>query len=86
MNKDIIEGKFKEFTGEIRKKWGELTDDEVQKTKGNAEALSGLVQKKFGLSKEDASNQVSEIINSFEKKFSSRLNEKIDKVKDKLNH
>ncbi len=86
MNKDIIEGKFKEFKGELRKKWGQLTDDEVQKTKGNAEALSGLVQQKFGLTKEEATEQVGEFMNSFEKKYSSKLNEKIDSIKNKLGH
>lgn len=86
MNKDIIEGKFKEFKGELRKKWGQLTDDEVQKTKGNAEALSGLVQQKFGLTKEEATEQVGEFMNSFEKKYSSKLNEKIDNLKNKIGH
>lgn len=43
MNKDIIEGKLKEFSGEIRKKWGQLTDDEIQKTKGNAEVVGDKV-------------------------------------------
>lgn len=86
MNKDIIEGKFKEFKGELRKKWGQLTDDEVQKTKGNAEALSGLVQQKFGLTKEEATEQVGEFMNSFEKKYSSKLNEKIDSLKNKIGH
>lgn len=86
MNKDIIEGKFKEFKGELRKKWGQLTDDEVQKTKGNAEALSGLVQQKFGLTKEEATEQVGEFMSSFEKKYSSKLNEKIDTLKNKIGH
>lgn len=86
MNKDIIEGKLKEFSGEVRKKWGQLTDDEVQKTKGNAEALSGLVQQKFGMSKEKASAEVGDFFNSFEKKYSSKLNEKIDSIKSKIGH
>lgn len=90
MNKDIFQGKIKEISGELRKKWGALTDDDIQKTKGNMEALSGLVQQKIGLSKEEASRQVSEFMSRLDKKFSEstteKINKKIDEVKNKLSH
>lgn len=93
MNKDIFQGKIKEISGELRKKWGALTDDDIQKTKGNAEALSGLVQQKVGLSKEQASREVNDLMSTWERKFkegkeaaSDKLNEGIDKVKNKLSH
>lgn len=90
MNKDIFQGKIKEISGELRKKWGALTDDDIQKTKGNMEALSGLVQQKIGLSKEEASKQVSEFMSRLDKKFSEsttdKINKKIDEVKNKLSH
>ncbi|WP_374075439.1 CsbD family protein [Bdellovibrio bacteriovorus] len=93
MNKDIFQGKIKEISGELRKKWGALTDDDIQKTKGNAEALSGLVQQKVGLSKEEASREVNDLMSTWERKFkegkeaaSDKLNEGIDKVKNKLSH
>ncbi|MGZ3771337.1 MAG: CsbD family protein [Bdellovibrio sp.] len=76
MNKDIFQGKIKEISGEIKKKWGKLTDDEILKTKGNAEALSGLVQQKIGLSKEEALKQVNELMSNMEKKFQNNLNQK----------
>nr|BFD68428.1 hypothetical protein HAGR004_34500 [Bdellovibrio sp. HAGR004] len=93
MNKDIFQGKIKEISGEIRKKWGDLTDDDIQKTKGNLEALSGLVQQKIGLSKEEASRQVKDFMSGLDRKFTSgadkasdKVNEKIDKLKSKLSH
>lgn len=93
MNKDIFEGKLKEISGEIRKKWGEITDDEIARTKGNAQALSGLVQQKMGLSKDEASRQVDSFMTSMEEKygrskssFSDKVNEKIEKAKDRLSH
>nr|BFD60821.1 hypothetical protein CKG001_29280 [Bdellovibrio sp. CKG001]BFD64234.1 hypothetical protein BdHM001_29150 [Bdellovibrio sp. HM001] len=93
MNKDIFQGKIKEISGEIRKKWGALTDDDIQKTKGNLEALSGLVQQKIGLSKEEASRQVKDFMSGLDRKFTSgadkasdKVNEKIDKIKSKLSH
>lgn len=93
MNKDIFQGKIKEISGELRKKWGALTDDDIQKTKGNLEALSGLVQQKIGLSKEEASRQVKDFMSGLDRKFTSgadkasdKVNEKIDKIKSKLSH
>ena len=31
MNKDIINGKWKEIKGKLKQQWGELTDDEISK-------------------------------------------------------
>ncbi|AHI06943.1 hypothetical protein BDW_12215 [Bdellovibrio bacteriovorus W] len=93
MNKDIFEGKLKEISGEIKKKWGEITDDEIVRTKGNAQALSGLVQQKMGLSKDEASRQVDSFMTSMEEKYGrsksslgDKVNEKIEKAKDRLSH
>lgn len=75
MNKDIFQGKIKEISGEIKKKWAALTDDEILRTKGNIEALSGLVQKKIGLSRDEANKQVNDIMSSMDKKFGSDVNQ-----------
>ncbi len=40
MNKDILEGKWKQLSGEIRKKWGELTDDDLDQAMGQKDILS----------------------------------------------
>ncbi|WP_413291378.1 CsbD family protein [Bdellovibrio sp. HCB337] len=89
MNKDIFEGKFKEISGEIKKKFGELTDDEIRRTKGNAEALAGVLQQKYGRSKEDSERDVSDMLGTLERKFSPQkisdaVNEKVDQAKAKF--
>jgi uncharacterized protein YjbJ (UPF0337 family) len=53
MNKDFIAGKWNEIKGELRKTWGNITDDEFEKTKGDAQAIAGIVQQRYGLAKED---------------------------------
>lgn len=68
MNKNYFEEIFKEVVGELRKKWGELNEDEIRITKGNAKELTKLIQKKFGLPKEDAEKDVSDILETFERK------------------
>jgi uncharacterized protein YjbJ (UPF0337 family) len=54
MNKDIFEGKWKEMRGQIREWWGELTDDDLEKANGNAEQIFGLLQQKYGYTREKA--------------------------------
>lgn len=58
MNRDIIQGKWKQFKGSVKEKWGELTDDELDQIDGNAEILSGKLQEKYGWAKEDADKHV----------------------------
>lgn len=89
MNRDIFEGKFKEISGEIKKKWGQLTDDEIRKSQGNAEALAGIVQQKFGMEKDEATRNVSEFMKGLDRKFSPHeisdaVNEKVDTLKQKI--
>jgi uncharacterized protein YjbJ (UPF0337 family) len=57
MNRDIFEGKWKEMRGQVKEWWGDLTDDELDKTEGKADQLIGLVQKKYGYSRERAEQE-----------------------------
>lgn len=65
MNKDIIAGKWKEIKGDLRKAWGNVTDDEWEKTKGDATAIAGILQQKYGFAKEDASEKVGKLMEKY---------------------
>ena len=54
MNKDIAEGKWKELKGKAKSKWGHLTDDDLDEIAGNRDQYLGIVQKKYGRSKDEA--------------------------------
>jgi len=54
-NDDMFHGKWTEIKGEIQKKWGHLTDNDLEATKGNATSLLGLIQQKVGMAKEEGS-------------------------------
>lgn len=58
MNWDQIEGRWKEFKGKAREKWGDITDDEYDRVEGKREQMVGLVQKKYGDSKDEAERKV----------------------------
>jgi uncharacterized protein YjbJ (UPF0337 family) len=61
MNKDIIKGDWKQLSGKIKQKWGELTDDDLKQAEGNQEHLLGKLQEKYGLAKEKAQQQLKDL-------------------------
>lgn len=65
MNWDQIAGKWKQFKGDARTRWGKLTDDDLDVIEGNREKLVGKVQEKYGVVKEEAERQVHEFQESF---------------------
>ena len=60
MNWDQIEGKWKQFKGNVQQQWGKLTDDEIDEIDGHREELVGKVQERYGIAREEAENQVKE--------------------------
>ena len=58
MNKDIFEGKWKQLKGNIREKWGNLTDDDVEKIAGKYENFLGRIQERYGINKEKAQKMI----------------------------
>jgi len=59
MNKDIFEGKWKEMRGQVRETWGKLTDDDLDKAGGKSDQLIGLLQQKYGYTREQAEKEFS---------------------------
>jgi uncharacterized protein YjbJ (UPF0337 family) len=71
MNQNVIEGKWNEIKGDILKTWGKLTDDEVEKAKGNLKGLSGIVQQKFGIAQEEVARKLNGILDKYKEKNSA---------------
>ncbi len=68
MNKDLMNGKWTEIKGEIRKMWGDVTGDELEQSKGNLTSISGLIQQKYGHKKEEVSAKLDGIMARFSDK------------------
>jgi uncharacterized protein YjbJ (UPF0337 family) len=60
MNWDQVEGKWQQYRGQVKEKWGRLTDDALDVIAGNRDQLIGKIQEKHGLSKEEAERQIEE--------------------------
>ena len=58
MNKDLFEGKWHEFKGKLKDKWGKLTDDDLTQINGKKEALLGKLQSTYGYAKDRAESEL----------------------------
>lgn len=58
MDWNRLEGNWKQFTGKIREKWGDLTDDDIQKIEGNRQQFEGMLQQRYGYAKDKAKDEV----------------------------
>ena len=58
MNWDRIEGNWKQFSGKVKEKWGQLTDDDLTSVNGQREQLEGKIQERYGHSKEQVKKDI----------------------------
>lgn len=73
-----MNGKWTEVKGEIRKMWGNITGDELEQTKGDMTSISGLIQQRYGHTKEEVSAKLGDLAARFKTKFETSK----DQVKD----
>ncbi|NLV82563.1 MAG: CsbD family protein [Synergistaceae bacterium] len=62
MNEDILKGKWHELKGDVKKKWGKLTDDDMTVISGESEKLLGVLQTKYGYKKDQAQKEYDEFM------------------------
>jgi len=66
MNEDIFKGKFKQLRGQIQQKWGDLTNDDLDRIQGAQTEFEGLLQERYGYTKERAKQEVDNLLRSAE--------------------
>ena len=57
MNRDILAGKWKEMKGRVKEQWGKITDDELDRAEGRADQMVGLLQQRYGYTREKAEEE-----------------------------
>lgn len=58
MKKGNIQGHGKQLAGQVKQHWGKLTADDLRIAEGNAEYLSGKLQQRDGIARDQADQQV----------------------------
>lgn len=72
MNKDIFAGKWKQIRGEAKAWWGKLTDDDLDRAAGKFDVLTGMLQEKYGYTREIAANEIDKRVTEFEANLKSK--------------
>jgi uncharacterized protein YjbJ (UPF0337 family) len=67
MTWDEIKGNWREYKGRVREKWGELTDDDIDRIAGKRDQLLGILQNRYGKTREAAEKEIKE----FEERLTS---------------
>lgn len=56
---DKIQGNWNEIKGKLKQKYADLTDDDLVYAEGKEDELYGKLQKRLGISREEAENAIS---------------------------
>jgi uncharacterized protein YjbJ (UPF0337 family) len=55
-----VSGRWELMKGEAKRRWGDLTDDDLTKAEGNKDRLVGALRERYGYTKERAETEVDE--------------------------
>jgi uncharacterized protein YjbJ (UPF0337 family) len=67
LNQDVFEGKWKEMRGQVKEWWGKLTDDDLEQAGGTTEQIVGLLQQRYGYTRERAEQEFNRRIKEVKK-------------------
>ncbi len=57
MNRDVLKGKWMQIRGDVKRQWGKLTDDDLTQIDGDRDKLMGILQERYGYSREQAERE-----------------------------
>lgn len=61
MNRDWLEGNWKQARGKVRERWGKLTDDELDVIAGRRDQLIGRIQELYGNTRDQVERDLDEM-------------------------
>jgi len=65
MDPNILKGKWNQIKGEIKMKWADLTDNDLARVEGSEDKLVGLLQEKYGYSRDKAKQEIQKSMNRY---------------------
>ena len=74
MNTDTLKGKWNQLKGDLKSKWGQITDDEFTQIAGDKDKLIGKIQERYGRKREEATREVNEFFQRHEKATTASFN------------
>lgn len=81
LDTDVLKARWKDISQLAMKKFDSISEKDLEKVKGNAVAMVAMFQEKFGVSREEASKKVEELVAKYR---TEELKEKVEKTAGKL--
>jgi uncharacterized protein YjbJ (UPF0337 family) len=60
MNTETIKSNWNQLKGDLKSKWGQITDEEWMQIAGDRDKLIGRIQAKYGRTRDEVSREVDE--------------------------
>jgi len=64
LNRDTFSGQWKQVKGEVKRKWGQLTDDDMTRIEGDYDKLIGSIQTRYGYTREQVEREIDDFFKS----------------------
>lgn len=61
ISQQTLKGSWNEIAGKLRSKWGQLSDDELERHHGNIQELVGYIQRKTGVARDQIERFLNEL-------------------------
>lgn len=81
MNSEMLQGKWKQIKGSVKETFGKLTDDDMLQIEGSMERGVGLLQQRYGYTKERAQQEWDNFLNKSNQAARSMTNSAADSIK-----
>jgi uncharacterized protein YjbJ (UPF0337 family) len=65
MDANVFQGQWQKVKGNLRSKWGKLTDDDVEQIAGNKDKLVGALQERYGYMWDEAQRMVDRYLDEY---------------------
>lgn len=65
MDANVFHGQWQKLKGNVRSKWGKLTDDDVEQIAGNKDKLVGALQERYGYMWDEAQRMVDRYLDEY---------------------
>jgi uncharacterized protein YjbJ (UPF0337 family) len=98
VNAQLLQGQWNQVRGQLKKKWGQLTEDDLRFTNGNIDHLIGRIQSKTGEAREaieqflteltsqgaSAVSQATEAVGQYARYASDQMREGYNRISDQF--
>lgn len=73
MNADQFKGQWMQFKGELKRKWGKFTDDDLMQIEGDYDKFLGKIRERYGDQKEELRHEIVKWVDRWYEKFESKM-------------